>query len=165
MRTELEIEPLAAAPPLIARRPRKPKRPSWVWVAAGAVVLLLGAIALLSPSSSRKRTEQVVSAGASSRSIAISPDGTLLAVGLLDGSIRILNAQSGKTLARFKAPDPQHPLAPVSALTFGPGNCVLVLRANDSKLYIFSRDLQVQTERSLHPNAHDVVWSATLMAR
>jgi DNA-binding beta-propeller fold protein YncE len=41
---------------------------------------------------------------------------------------------------------------------------VLVLRANEPKLHIYSAELQSHTERFLHPNAHDLVWSRALDA-
>ena len=166
MRTDLEIEQLGLDPVRVTPRPtRRPKRslPSIVWIVAAVAAALLGVIAFLVLSSD-KEPKQVVAAGASSRSIAVSADGTLLAVGLLDGSLRILNAHSGKTLARQKADKPEQRLPTVAAISFGPPNTVLVLRAGDSKLHIFSHDLQAHTERAVRPNAHDLVWSRALDA-
>ena len=162
MRTELELAQLGQAASAPRRPARQPKRPPLWWLVAAVAVILLLAIAYFLFSSSEPK--QVVAAGASSRSIAISQDGTRLAVGLLDGSLRILNAQNGKTVAINRSDDPKQPLAAVSAVAFGPGDSVLVLRANQSRLHIFSSDLKTHTERALHPNPHDLVWSRTLDA-
>jgi len=162
MRTELELEQLGQASSAPRRPARQQRRRSLLWLVAAAAVVLLLVIAYFLFSSNEPKP--VVAAGASSRSIAISQDGSRLAVGLLDGSLRILNARNGKTIAIDRSDDPKQPLAAVSAVAFGPGDSVLVLRANQSRLHIFNSDLKVHTERTLHPNPHDLVWSRALDA-
>jgi hypothetical protein len=162
MRTELEIEQLGKAPNTV-RRPLPKKRGQGVrleWIAAAAAVVLLLLLGWYLFSS--REPKKVAAAGASARSIAISKDGSLLAVGLLDGSLRVVNTHSGKTVAVYKSDKPEQPLAPVTAVAFGPGDSILVLRARESKLHIFSSSLASHIERSLHPNAHDLVWSSAL---
>jgi DNA-binding beta-propeller fold protein YncE len=48
------------------------------------------------------------------------------------------------------------------AISFGPGDAVLVLAQNDSNLHIFSRGLTGHTEREVQPHPHDLAWSSTL---
>jgi DNA-binding beta-propeller fold protein YncE len=159
MRTELEIQQLGPTP----ARPVKKKRLPLEWLAGALAIALLAWLGyfLFSPGKPKK----IIPAGASARSIAISPDGRRLAVGLLDGSLRVLDLQSRRVIAVSKSENPEKfPLAPIQAVAFGPGNSVLVLRAGQSKLYIYSADLQGYSERQLHPNAHDVVWSRALGA-
>jgi DNA-binding beta-propeller fold protein YncE len=133
------------------------------WVAGAAAAILLVVLAYFVFSS--RETKKVVPAGASSRSVAISRDGTRLAVGLLDGSLRVIDLSSGKLLGEHKSEKPgEPPLSPITAVAFGPANSVLALRARESKLYIFSPELQSHTQRSIQPNAHDLVWSRALDA-
>ncbi len=165
MRTDLEIEqlgpaPIAATPP--RRRQKRPRVPL-EWVAGAAAAILLVVLAYFVFSS--RETKKVVPVGASSRSIAVSRDGSRLAVGLLDGSLRVIDTRSGKILGEHQSLKPEEqPLAPITAVTFGPADSVLVLRARESKLYIFTPELQSYTQRSLQPNAHDLVWSRALDA-
>jgi DNA-binding beta-propeller fold protein YncE len=156
MRTELEVQQLGPAP----TRPVKKKRLPLEWLAAAAAIALVVLLGYYLFSS--REPEKVVPAGASSRSIAVSGDGRYLAVGLLDGSLRVIDARSSKTIAVNKSQDPKQWLAPISAVTFGPADTILVLRANQPKLHIFSSNLQGHTERQLHPNAYDLVWSRSL---
>jgi hypothetical protein len=165
MRTDLEIEQLSPAPRVAPPPRRKPKRPpiplEWVAGAAAAILLLVLAYFVFSS----RETKKVVPVGASSRSIAVSHDGGRLAVGLMDGSLRVIDLQAGKLLAEHKSEKPEEqPLAPITAVAFGPADSVLALRPRESKLYIFSPDLHSYTQRSLQPNAHDLVWSRALDA-
>jgi len=165
MRTDLEIEQLGTAPSMPRPPRRKPKRPAvpLEWVAGAAAAILLVVLAYLVFSS--RDTKKIVPVGASSRSIAISHDGGRLAVALMDGSLRVIDLQAGKLVGEHKSEKPEErPLAPITAVAFGPANSVLALRPSESKLYIFSPDLASYTQRSLQPNAHDLVWSRALDA-
>ena len=165
MRTELEVEQLGQAPSLVTQPRPKRKRPlvPIEWIAGAAAAILLVVLAYFVFSS--RETKKIVPVGASSRSIAISRDGERLAVGLLDGSLRVVDVNSRKILAEHKSEKPEEqPLAPITAVAFGPADSVLVLRSRESKLNIFSADLRSFTQRSLQRNSHDVVWSRALNA-
>lgn len=165
MRTDLEIEQLGSAPSRVTQPRSKRKRPpipiEWIAGAAAAILLVVLAYFLFSS----RETKKVVPVGASSRSITISPDGERLAVGLLDGSLRVVDVHSGKLLGEHKSQKPEEqPLSPITAVAFGPDDSVLVLRSGESKLHIFSSDLRSFTQRSLQRNSHDVIWSRALNA-
>jgi len=114
----------------------------------------------------KSRPQKPIVLGSSSRAIAVSADGSRLLVGLRDGSVRIVDAVSGKTLASARLG------SPILAVTFGSRETALVLLdagqidPDDEKSYapqptlqIFSPDLAGRVRRELQPNAHDVVWS------
>lgn len=156
MRTELEIQQLGPTPTRSVKKKRLPLE----WLAGAAAIALLLWLGHYLFSGKPKK---IIPAGASARSIAISQDGRRVAVGLLDGSLRVVDLHTRKTIAVNKSEDPEKfPFPPIEAVAFGPGNSVLVLRANRSKLYIYSSDLKGYTERQLHPNPHDLVWSRAL---
>jgi len=96
--------------------------------------------------------------GASERSIALSENGRLLAVGTLDGKLRLVGAETGHVLVTTQL----H--SPIVAVSFGPNETVLALAQRESILYIFSSDLATHTERVVQSHAVDVVWSSTLDA-
>lgn len=137
-------------------------------VAAVAAVLgLLLVIVLLVKS----RPEKPVVLGSSDRALAISEDGSRLLLGLRDGSVRVVDPASGRTIAKSDLG------APILAVTFGPRDMALVLadagaiEADNEKsfepqptLQVFSADLQSRVRRELQPNAHDVVWSDALQS-
>ena len=123
-------------------------------------VLLLAAIAV------KSRPQKPVVLGSSSRAIAVSADGSRLLVGLRDGSVHIVDAASGKTVASARLG------APILAVSFGSRDIALVLldagqiEPDNEKYYepqptlqIFSPDLTTHVRRELQPNGHDVVWS------
>jgi DNA-binding beta-propeller fold protein YncE len=157
MRTELEIQQLGLTP----TRPVNKKRLPLEWLAAAAAIASLAMLGYYLFSAGKPK--KIIPAGASARSIAISADGRRLAIGLLDGSLRVIDLQSRRVIAVKKSEDPKKfPLAPIQAVAFGPGNSVLVLRTGESKLHIYPADLQGHSERQLHPNAHDLAWSRAL---
>jgi WD40 repeat protein len=125
-------------------------------------VLLLAAIIY------KSRPQKPIVLGSSTRAIAVSADGSRLLVGLRDGSVRIVDAASGKALSSARLG------SPILAVTFGSRDTALVLvnagqtDPEDEKSYepqptlqIFSPDLATRVRRELQPNAHDVVWSET----
>jgi len=83
----------------------------------GAVVLLLVVLVVLYA----MRPQKPVVLGSLDRAIAISPGGSRLLVGLNDGSVRIIDVASGKTLATAQIG------APILAVTFGPRDSAIVL--------------------------------------
>src|SRR5262249_56051641 len=126
MRSELEVEQLGAAPVITPQPRRKPKRPlvPMEWVAGAAAALLLVVLAYFVFSS--RETKKVVPVGASARSVAVSRDGTRLAVGLMDGSLRVIDLAAGKLVGEHKSEKPEEqPLAPITAVAFCPGDSVL----------------------------------------
>src|SRR5215813_5777378 len=129
MRSELEVEQLGAAPVITPQPRRKPKRPlvPMEWVAGAAAALLLVVLAYFVFSS--RETKKVVPVGASARSVAVSRDGTRLAVGLMDGSLRVIDLAAGKLVGEPRSAQPDDPpLSRSSALALSPGESVLVLR-------------------------------------
>src|SRR5947208_1606932 len=94
--------------------------------------------------------------GATDRSLAISPIGTLLAVGTRDGSLRLIGAESGHTLALAQLP------ASIEVVAFGPDDTVLALLQSQNLLYIFSNDLKTHSERLVQAHPRDVIWSQAL---
>jgi WD40 repeat protein len=138
-------------------RELRPSGPNW-WLIGIAVVLVLGAlyVAYLVFHSNEPRPEQVTVAGTSNRSLAISADGKLLASGGLDGYLRVFAVADAKVVALTQLP------TAVMAVTFGPGDTILVLSQNDSHLHIYSRDLTAHTEREVQPHPHDLAWSSML---
>jgi len=132
-----------------------------IGAAAAVTGLLLLAGVLI-----KSRPEKPIVLGSSDRAIAISEDGSRLLVGLRDGSVRVVDVSSGKTLAKGDLG------APILAVTFGPRDTALVLvdagatEPDNEKsfepqptLQILSGDLRARVRRELQPNAHDVVWS------
>jgi WD40 repeat protein len=114
----------------------------------------------------KSRPQKPIVLGSLSRAISISADGSRLLVGLRDGSVRIVDAVSGKTLSSARLG------SPILAVTFGSRETALVLLdagqidPDDEKSYapqptlqIFTPDLSGRVRRELQPNAHDVVWS------
>src|SRR5205085_1859220 len=67
------------------------------------------------------RPEQPIVFGTLDRAIAISSDGGRLLVGMRDGSVRVVDVSSKKTLAKTDLG------APILAVTFGPRDSVIVL--------------------------------------
>src|SRR5439155_969082 len=96
--------------------------------------------------------------GATDRSLAISPNGTLLAVGTRDGTLRLIGAESGHTLALAQLP------ASIEVVAFGPDDTVLALLQSQNLLYIFSNDLKTHSERLVQAHPRDVIWSQALGA-
>jgi hypothetical protein len=88
-----------------------------------------------------------------------------------DGSVRIVDVASGKTVATAQIG------VPILAVTFGPRDSVIVLAdtgaqdpANEEvtesqpTLQLLTADLSSRVRRQLQPNAHDVVWSEALQS-
>jgi WD40 repeat protein len=139
------------------RRELRPAGPNW-WLIGIATIFVVGAfyVAYLIFHSNEPRQEPVSITGTSSRSLAISPDGKLLASGGLDGYLRIFSTADAKVQAITRLP------TGVMAVSFGPGDTILVLAQSDSHLHIFSRGLTAHTEREVQPHPHDLAWSSTL---
>jgi len=134
---------------------------------AGAVVLLLVVLVVLYA----MRPQKPVVLGTLDRAIAISPSGSRLLVGMKDGSVRIVDVASGKTVATMQIG------VPILAVTFGPRDSVIVLvdtgaqdpaneKVTESQptLQILTDDLASRVRRQLQPNAHDVIWSEALQS-
>src|SRR5579864_7929740 len=123
------------APASQAQQPARARRdwkdqPPWVWISAATlVVVVIAALIYLD-----HREPAPVILGASSRSLAISSNGELLAVGTLDGTLRLVSTQTGHTLAHTLLP------APAMAVSFGPEGSVLALVLGQTTLYIFDKD-------------------------
>ena len=96
--------------------------------------------------------------GTSSRSLAVSADGKLLAVGGLDGSLHLFSVPEGRVLAMTRL------AAPVMAVSFGPAGTILLLAQGDAHLHILSDDLRSHIEREVQPHPHDLSWSQKLDA-
>jgi hypothetical protein len=87
-----------------------------VAVAAAVMGLLLVIVLLV-----KSRPEKPVVLGSSDRALAISEDGSRLLLGLRDGSVRVVDPASGKTIAKSDLG------APILAVAFGPRDMALVL--------------------------------------
>jgi len=131
-----------------------------------AIVCVLIGLLLLVAIVIKSRPQKPVVLGSSDRALAVSADGPRLLVGLHDGSLRVVDAATGKTLSAARMG------APILAVTFGPRDTALVLldagqtEPDDDKssepqptLQIFSPNLASRVRRGLQPNAHDIVWS------
>ena len=130
---------------------------NWWLIIAVVVVLVLGAFWVASQIFHSNEPAPVpVIAGTSSRSLAISGDGKLLASGALDGTLRVFSTENGHVRSMTRLP------SAVMALTFGPGDTLFALVQNDSQLHIFSGDLTVHSEREVQSHPHDLAWSQTL---
>ncbi|PYX78446.1 MAG: hypothetical protein DMG66_05475, partial [Acidobacteria bacterium] len=92
------------------------KQPRWIIAIAGGALALLLFIYI----ATRPEPKPII-LGATDRSLAISPNGTLLAVGTRDGTLRLIGAESGHTLALTQLP------ASIECLAFGPDDTVLAL--------------------------------------
>jgi WD40 repeat protein len=135
-------------------------------VGVGVMVLLL----LIGASMFRpEKKDAPPASGTSDRALAISPDGSKLAMGLRDGSIRVFRLKDGRATPLVAA----RLGAPVLSMVFGPKEDVIALMAPgvpdprrpqekeaDVTLQIFSPDLKTRVQRRLQANAHDLVWSA-----
>lgn len=145
-----------ARPAPIAQPPKsflqKFKIPFWIATFVAATILLAFLIF------KDNKPAPVIVLGATERSIAISSNGKLLAVGTLDGSLRLVSAETGHSLAKAQL------ASGVAAVSFGPENSILALAQNDSNLYIFSSHLSSHGKRAVHPHPHDLLWSAALDA-
>lgn len=136
----------------------RPVKTNW-WLIGTAVIFVLGAfwIAwLVFHSNEPPPPPKVVIQGTSTRCLAVSEDGKLLAVGGLDGSLHVFSAPEGRPLALTRL------ASPVMAVSFGPEDTLLLLAQNDAHLHILSRDLRAHTEREVQPHPHDLAWSQTL---
>jgi DNA-binding beta-propeller fold protein YncE len=129
------------------------KQPRWIIAIAGGTLALLLIIWIMT----RPEPKPIV-LGASDRSLAISPNGKLLAIGMRDGSLRLVGAESGHTLALAQLP------ASIQCVAFGPDDTVLALLQSQNLLYIFSNDLKSHSERLVQPHPRDVIWSQALGA-
>jgi hypothetical protein len=138
-----------------------------VILVAGIIALLVVVLVVVLVS----RPEKPIVFGSSDRAIAVSPDGRRLLVGMRDGSVRVVDLGSNKTLAKTELG------APILAVTFGPRESAIVLvdagapdpandKATESQptIQILSADLSLRVRRQLQPNAHDVVWSDALQS-
>jgi hypothetical protein len=134
---------------------------------AGAVVLLLLGLVVLFAT----RPQKPVILGTLDRAIAIAPDGSHLLLGMKDGSVRLVDVTSSKTVATAQLG------APILAVTFGPRDSAIVLvdagaqdpvnekvAESQPTLQILTDDLSSRVRRQLQPNAHDVVWSEALQS-
>jgi len=137
-------------------RELRPAGPNW-WAIGAVTVFVLAALWIAwQILHSNEPPPKPVIAGTSYRSLALSSDGKLLAVGGLDGNLRVLSTSDGRLLASDQLS------GAVIAVSFGPGDAILALAQNDPNLHIFSRDLTVHNEREVQPHPHDVAWSQTL---
>ncbi|MFL6300175.1 MAG: hypothetical protein ACJ71N_06170 [Terriglobales bacterium] len=131
-----------------------------------AVACAILGVLLLAVMVVKSRPQKPVVLGSSDRAIAVSSDGSRLLVGLRDGTVRIVDSSSGKTISSARLG------APILAVTFASRDTALVLMDagqaepdNDKvfepqpTLQIFSADLSAHVRRELQPNAHDIVWS------
>jgi DNA-binding beta-propeller fold protein YncE len=147
-----EPEPATSPKPVAPKRRDWKDQPRWVWILAAAVaVVIIAALVYLN----RQEPAPVV-LGASSRALAVSSNGELLAVGTYDGTLRLVSPQSGHTLAKTQLP------GAAMALSFGPEGSVLALVQGQTTLFIFSKDLSTHSERIVQLNPRDVVWSQAL---
>ena len=129
------------------------KQPRWIIAIAGGALALLLFIYI----ATRPEPKPII-LGATDRSLAISPNGTLLAVGTRDGTLRLIGAESGHTLALAQLP------ASIEVVAFGPDDTVLALLQSQNLLYIFSNDLKSHSERLVQAHPRDVIWSQALGA-
>ena len=132
---------------------------------AGAIVLLLLVLVLVYAA----RPQKPIILGSLDRALAVSADGSSLLVGMKDGSVRVVDVASSKTVATMQLG------APILAVAFGPRDSAIVLvdagapdpadekiTESQATLQILASDLSSRVRRQLQPNAHDVVWSDAL---
>ena len=135
------------------------------------IVAILGSFILAVMVITASRPEKPVVLGSLDRAIAISTDGSQLLVGMRDGSVRVVDTNSNKTISMVEL------RAPILAVTFGPRDSAIVLvdagapdPANEKMtesqptLQLLAADLSSRVRRQLQPNAHDVVWSEALQS-
>jgi len=146
--------------PTKGTRELRPVKTNWGLVAAGVafVLVALWLAWLILHSNEPPPPPKAILKGTSSRSLAVSGGGKLLAVGGLDGSVQLFSVPEGHLLAITRLS------TPVIAVSFGPGDTVLALARNDAHLHILSQDLRTDTEREVQPHPHDLVWSQKLDA-
>src|SRR4051812_25538051 len=92
-----------------------PQKTVLLALCATVAVLVLAAIIF------KSRPQKPVVLGSSSRAISISADGSRLLVGLRDGSVRVVDSATGKTLSSARLG------APILAVTFASRDTALVL--------------------------------------
>ena len=135
------------------------------------IAAIVGAVILVAMAFTASRPEKPVISGSLDRAIAISSDGSRLLLGMRDGSVRVVDTASNKTVSMAQLG------APILAVTFGPRESAIVLvdagapdpvneKMTESQptLQIMAAGLSSRVRRQIQPNAHDVVWSESLQS-